>query len=119
MEGGQGLVFRGKIKSYEAPAHSPKQLLVYFEWLCELNPIDAKSKWFLKPSLPKPFGPYFLTLDFARFDFKQPREGRKERIRMQIDNGEICWFFQPDDPSNLTQQATDEEFVPLYRPEPD
>ncbi|OGI95442.1 hypothetical protein A2917_02675 [Candidatus Nomurabacteria bacterium RIFCSPLOWO2_01_FULL_42_17] len=117
METKEGLVFRGQIQKWSIPDMGQRKVLVYFDWLCErrfgvdkdFKPI---SKWVL---LEPPSGFQCLTIEFTSYYFQRKRKDREERIKMWTLLGEVCRFFQKEDPSNLRQQESG-EFLPYYQP---
>lgn len=112
-ETSKGLVFRGKIESCSIPDMTQKRVLIYFSWLCEgrfgLNELwQPIPKWVL---LEPPLGSQHLDVEFTTYYFQR----RKGRIKMwTTTRGEVCRFYQSDDPSNLRREG--DEFVPCYEP---
>lgn len=116
LESKEGFVFRGEIRDWSIPDMKKKRVLIYFNWLCEQRfGLDQfwrpVPKWVL---LEPPPGSQCLDVQYKSYYLQRQKEGRKKRIKMWTPLGEVCRFYQKDDPSNLKQQEG--EFLPCYEP---
>lgn len=106
-----GLVLRGEIKeAFLRP--TTKKVVVTLEWLAESRPScdefwKPELKWF--PHKSHPSVQTFIEVGFIKF-YYQPK---KDRLKMSGDFGETCWFFKPEDTTNLVREG--DTFVSQHR----
>ena len=108
-----GVVFQGKIDHFEI-SRDPKNIKIYFEWLCEMRAFtgNVNSRLVTWSEITNSDSKFFVVAFKRYYPQRERKTGskplRKQRIKIKQSickfdtrNDEECWLYKQGDPQSL------------------